>query len=322
MNPYLLGTLAFLGAALTVAWLYSLALDLFLRDRTRLSRRLEDEFTPRSGTAARKTAPLFKNLEKLSREIAAEHPEDSGWQDRWRESIEQAGLRFSLIQLAAMCVAASLLLGVLGWLLGRSWMLAGALGVAGAAAPVLYVRYRRRRRLEQILAQLPDAFDLVARMIRAGQTSAQAFQGVADSFDPPIAEEFAYCYEQQNLGLAPEAALRNMARRVDLVEMKIFILAVLVQRQTGGNLAELIDNLASLVRERYRIRGKIRVLTAEGRMEAAVLLALPPVVFLLIFALNRSYADVLLEYPNVLWGMAAFMLVGVLWIRRILNFDF
>src|SRR5262249_45725007 len=171
-------------------------------------------------------------------------------------------------------------------------------------------------------AHLPDAFELTGRFTREGQTIAQAFQGVAEEFEPPLASEFACCYEQQNLGLSPEVALRDLARRIGLIEVKIFVLAVLVQRQTGGNLAELIDNLANIVRERFRIRGKIRVLTAEGRIQAAGLLAMPPVVMGLILLFNRGYGMLLFEHPNVLWGMAGLMLIGMMWIRRIINFDF
>src|SRR5439155_11050220 len=128
----------------------------------------------------------------------------------------------------------------------------------------------------------------------------QAMQAVADEFDPPVAAEFAYCYEQQNLGLSPEISLRDLARRTGLLEIKIFVLALLIQQQAGGNLAELLDNLATIIRERFKIRGKIKTLTAEGRVQAAVLLALPPGMFLLILILNRSYGQVLIDHPGLL----------------------
>ena len=128
----------------------------------------------------------------------------------------------------------------------------------------------------------------MARVIRAGQTMSQALLAVADEFPPPIAGEFSYCYEQQNLGLSPETAFRDLARRTGLLEIKIFVLALLVQQQTGGNLAELLDKLSAIIRERYRIRGQIKTLTAEGRMQAMVLLALPPGMFLLMLVMNRD----------------------------------
>jgi tight adherence protein B len=313
--------LTFLAAALAVAGVYSIAMDLFLRDRTRVSQRLDDEFQTRQMGHTRKS-PIFKNLDKLAPDPPVAEAVRWSQRKRFQHLVEQSGLSLTPGRLLAVCAGSGLLFGGAGGFVGRSWLIGLAIGLVGAAVPVWFVKFKRNQRLEKLLSQLPDAFDLIGRLVRAGQTTSQAFQGVADEFQPPIAAEFAYCYEQQNLGLAPELALRDMARRIDLVEIKIFIQAVLVQRQTGGNLAELIENLATIVRERFRIRGKIRVMTAEGRMESAVLLALPPVVFMLILFLNRDYGQVLLDHPKVLWGMAGFMLVGVLWIRKIINFDF
>ena len=111
--------------------------------------------------------------------------------------------------------------------------------------PLFYVQFKRKARLEKLRSQLPDAFDLMGRVIRAGQTMSQALLAVADEFAQPIAGEFAYCYEQQNLGLPPETAFRDLSRRTGLIEIKIFVLALLVQQQTGGNLAELLDKLSA-----------------------------------------------------------------------------
>src|SRR5262249_6690744 len=158
--------------------------------------------------------------------------------------------------------------------------------------------------------QLPDAFDLMARMIRAGQTMSQALHAVGNEFDQPIAGEFAYCYEQQNLGLSSEMALRDLARRTGLLEIKIFVLALVVQQQSGGNLAELLDNLAGIIRHRFHIKGKINALTAEGRFQAVILLALPPLLLGVIFMLNRTYAQGLLNHPQLLAGMVLSELLG------------
>jgi tight adherence protein B len=186
----------------------------------------------------------------------------------------------------------------------------------------VYVRVKQKARLDKLQAQLPDAFDLMARVIRAGQTMSQALQAVADEFEQPIAGEFVYCYEQQNMGLSPELALRDLARRTGLLEVKIFVLAVLVQQQTGGNLAEMLERLAAIVRDRFRMRAKIQALTAEGRMQAVVLLAMVPALFLLLLILNRSYAQVLLDRPELLIATGVAEAVGAIWIRKIVNFDF
>jgi tight adherence protein B len=212
--------------------------------------------------------------------------------------------------------------GVLGGLLRQSLLVGAVAGVAGAAAPLVYVHFKRKARLAKMMSQLPDAFDLMARVIRAGQTMSQAMQAVAEEFAPPLAAEFAYCYEQQNLGLAPEVALRDLARRTGLLEIKIFVLALLVQQETGGNLAELLEKLAMVIRSRARLRGRINALTAEGRLQGLVLLAMPPVMFAIILFLNPSYGGVLIDQPWILVGAGLSEAIGALWIRKIVNFDF
>jgi tight adherence protein B len=186
----------------------------------------------------------------------------------------------------------------------------------------LIVDFRRKARQHKLRTQLPDAFDLMSRVVRAGQTMSQALLAVSDEFAPPVAAEFAYCYEQQNLGLSPELTLRDLARRNGLLEIKIFVMAMLVQQQTGGNLAELLDKLSAVVRDRFRIQGAIKALTAEGRMQAVVLLILPLALFLMMLFTNPDYAQVLLDNPQLIAGTLVCEAVGAVWIRKIVNFDF
>jgi tight adherence protein B len=218
--------------------------------------------------------------------------------------------------------SAGLSVAVLVGLIRQSVVAAAIGALVGAGVPLLYVVRKRKARLNKLMTQLPEAFDLMARVIRAGQTTSQAMQTVANEFDSPIADEFAYCYEQQNLGLSPELALRDLVRRTGLLEVKIFVLALLVQQQTGGNLAELLDKLAWLVRERFRIQGKIRSLTAEGRLQAVILLVLPLALLLFLMVVNRAYAQVLFDYPGLLIGMFISEALGALWIRKIVHFDY
>jgi tight adherence protein B len=212
-----------------------------------------------------------------------------------------------------------------GALLGfaRQSIAAGVLGtLIGAALPLLYVQLKRNSRLERLRSQLPDAFDLMGRVIRAGQTTSQALLAIADEFPLPIAGEFAYCYEQQNLGLPAESAFRDLSRRCGVLEIKIFVLALLVQQQTGGNLAELLDKLAAVIRERFKTRGHIKALTAEGRLQGLVLLILPPALFAILMVLNPEYASVLLEHPGLILTTLISEAIGAVWIRSIVNFDF
>jgi tight adherence protein B len=187
---------------------------------------------------------------------------------------------------------------------------------------LLYVLRVRQRRLAKLLAQVPDTFELMSRVVRSGQTISQAMQLVAHECAPPISMEFYHCYEQMNLGLSADAALRDLARRTGLLELKIFAVAVLVQQQTGGNLSELFDKMGAVVRERFRIQGKISSLTAQGRMQAVILLSLPVAMFVLLTIIQPSYELVLLKYPWLIASALGLMALGALFISRIIHFDF
>jgi tight adherence protein B len=192
----------------------------------------------------------------------------------------------------------------------------------GAVLPFVYVYRKWRARQERIVQQLPDAFDLMSRIIRAGQTMWQAIQAVADEFDQPLGGEFTYCYEQQNLGISPDVALRDLARRTGILEVKIFVLAMLVQQQSGGNLAEVLDNMATVLRSRFHVRRKISALTAEGRLQAIILLVLPVLLLFIMMLASVRYEEAISQYPNLIVAMGVSEAIGAWWIRKIVNFDF
>jgi len=219
-----------------------------------------------------------------------------------------------------MALTAGFVLAAVGAVLRHPWIGITSVPV-GVAAPLIYVQMKRLTRMKKLLEQLPDAFDLMSRVLRAGHSIPQSLYAVADEFEPPIAAEFAYCCEQQNLGLFPEVTLRDMAQRTGLLEIKIFVMALVVQRETGGNLADLLERMAGFVRNRLRIQSTIQTLTAEARMQATVLLVLPPLMFVVLFAIKRSYAEVLLSQPKMLVATIISMVVGALWIKKIVNID-
>jgi len=319
VNPLMLMLLTFLAVVLAVIGVYSILSDLYLRDRTRFSRRIDDEYRKRLREQARGSA-LFKDLGALTAE-SAEGEDQPSLRRRIQALVEQSGLPLTPQRLLAFMIGGGAVLGAVAFLLQGA--LAGAIGVLlGAALPWMYVSLKRKWRLDKLLSQLPDTFELMGRVIRAGQTVPQAMQAVADEFDAPVSAEISYCYEQQNLGLPTEVAYRDLCRRTGLLEMKIFVLAMLIQQQSGGNLAELLDNLAHVVRERFRVRGKVKTLTAEGRIQAVVLLAMPPVMLAIIMLLNPLYGQVLLNHPNLVIAMFVSEGLGALWIRKIINFDF
>ena len=318
MHPALLPLLTFLAVVMGVIGVVSLMSDMFKRDRARVQDRLDVEFRNKTRERAKRSLN-FKD------EILKAEGGQVLWL-RWRDSLQalldQSGLEMTLKQLLSYSGGWGAVVGLVAGLVRHSFLVALVGTALGSAIPVMYVKFKRNSRQEALRKQLSDAFDLMARILRAGQSMTQAMQGVASEFAKPIAEEFAYCSEQQNLGLSPEISMRDLARRTGLVEMNIFVVAVLVQRQVGGNLSEILEKLATVVRERYKIRGTIQTLTAEGRMQAGVLMALPPLLFMMMLLVNREYAQELLAHPALLWMIATGMLIGGLWIRKIVNFDF
>jgi tight adherence protein B len=298
--------------------------DLFQRDRDETLRRLNEELNEQQRERARESAKSSKKdpLKEVIEEAARAAKQSKGLLQRLEEITLQSGLRITTGKVLTIAFA----FGVVGTLIAipivRNLGVAGAVGGAVGVIPLLYVNSARRKRLDLLRAQLPDALELMSRILRAGQSVTQGIQAVSEEFKPPISIEFGYCYEQQNLGLEPEVALHELAQRTGLMEVKIFVLAVLVHRQTGGNLTALLDNIANVVRQRFKMRREIKSLTAEGRLQAAVLLALPILVWFGLYFVTRDYALSLLEHPSLLIIMLSVMLCGAVWIRQIVNFDF
>ena len=321
MTPGLLSILTFGAVVMAIGGAYSILSDLYLRDRSRVFQRVDDEFRSRQRERAKKSL-MLKDLRDVLAETGDLDDQTPNLRHRFEAMVEQSGLDLTPERLQATALLLGLGMGAASGLLRQSVVI-GVLGaLIGAALPLFYVQFKRKSRLEKLRTQLPDAFDLMGRVIRAGQTMSQALLAVADEFPLPIAGEFSYCYEQQNLGLPAETAFRDLSRRNGLIELKIFVMALLVQQQTGGNLAELLDKLSDVIRDRFRIRGQISALTAEGRLQGVVLLALPPAMFVIMMFMNREYASVLLHHPSLVVATLVSEVIGGLWIRQIVNFDF
>lgn len=301
---------------------YSLVNDL-LSDRVRARQRVSQEFglglTPSEGPAK---SALFRDLDQISPDVLAGDVTRPGWRNRTEAMLEQSGLYVSFQQLILFGVFCAILCGILVGVVRGSVLVGLAAGMVGFFLPVVYVRSRWSAKMYKLRTQLPDAFELMSRVVRAGQTMPQAIQAVSQEFEPPLKDEFARCYEQQNLGLSFEATMRQLAQRTGLLEIKILVMALLIQQETGGNLAQVLDNLADVVRSRLQVREKVKVLTAEGRMQAIVLISLPFAALLIMYVFNRDYAMILLNSPNLLSGMLVSMCLGALWIRKIITIDF
>jgi tight adherence protein B len=321
MNANLLPFLTFGAVAAAVAGAYSVISDVYLRDRARVNDRIQDEFRQRQRERASKTL-VFKDLNQRANDAARDQEAAPDLKTRLRSMVEQSGLNLTVQKLLTLSVVVGLVFGLVGGLLRQSVLVAAITTLIGAAIPLAYVEFKRKARLEKLLSQLPDTFDLMSRVIRAGQTLPQALLAVSDEFSQPIAGELYYCYEQQNFGLPPDVVMADLARRTGLLEIKIFVTAVIVQQQTGGSLAEMLDKLSQIIRLRYRTRGQIQSLTAEGRMQAVVLLGLPIVMFFGFLILLPEYEGRLLEHPSLIMATLGFEFLGALWIRKIVNFDF
>jgi tight adherence protein B len=196
------------------------------------------------------------------------------------------------------------------------------MGLMLAALPLGWLLLRRRRRLRQFAKQLPEALELVSRALRAGHSLASGFSLISEEMRDPIAKEFHRVFEEQNLGIPLETALDNLTERIPNLDLRFFATAVILQRQTGGDLAEILDKIGYLIRERFKIWGQVQALTGEGRLSGIVLLALPPVLFLAVYRLNPEYVTPLFTDPmgrKMLAGGIILQLIGAIVIKKIIN---
>ncbi|HZN34946.1 MAG TPA: type II secretion system F family protein [Pirellulaceae bacterium] len=229
---------------------------------------------------------------------------------------QMSPLKFIVISLA-MGFGTAVLLPIL-----RAPVAVAPLGLMVGSIPFVLLFFKRKRRLAAFGKQLPEALELIGRALRAGHSLASGFKLVADEMGAPIATEFERCYEAQNLGVPLEDAIEEMTNRVPNLDLRFFATAVILQRQTGGDLAEILDKIGRLVRERFVIWGQIQSLTGEGRLSGIVLLALPPCLFVVMWYLNPGYSMTLFTDPmghQMLAGAIVLQVLGALIIRKIVN---
>lgn len=209
-----------------------------------------------------------------------------------------------------------------GSLVTRNYVISIIMGALLGGIPLFYVRFRKRRRMKKFQGQLPDALELIARALRAGHAFSSGMKLVADEFDDPLGPEFGETLDEINYGISVSDALKNLSRRVDCPDLKYFVVSVILQRETGGNLAEIIDSIAYLIRERFKLQGRIRVLSAEGKLSGIILLILPFFIVVALRFLNPDYMTTLVTDPigRVMASMGAFlMIMGVLVMKRMIN---
>lgn len=313
MNPSLVVTLAFVCTALLVGGVALVLHDAFFGYRAALSERLNEL----SGSTKQSASTTLFDLKQLAA-LSGSH--ENAW-SRLSNLVEQARLGIGLKTLLLVSAGAGALLAVGAYRLTSQWWISPIGFVFGAVAPFVYVHARHTAHIRQISQQLPDVFDVMARAVRAGQTVSATFRLVADEFTPPVSDEFRHCYEQQNLGISFEAAVRELPRKLPVMELRILAVALLVQARSGGNLIELLHNLAKMARKRIRMQQRMKALTGEARMQAVILIVLPIVALGAVLLLSPDYAAALLERPWLLAVTAVSELMGAFWIRQIVQFD-
>ena len=245
--------------------------------------------------------------------------------ERLRSTIHDSGLNITAGTVVLASVFLGLCAGAGAWQFSsRFWI--GALAAALAAwLPLAYLRYRGGKRIAQFEEQFPEAIDLMARALRAGHALTTALQMVADEVPDPVGGEFRQLFDEQNYGRSFPDALRAFAARVKVLDARFFATAVLTQRETGGNLSEIFDNLANVIRERFKVKRQVRVISAHGRITGLVLGLLPVAVAGALMVVSPTHLRLLIDDPlglDMLGAGVTLQIIGVLAIRRIVNVEY
>lgn len=239
-------------------------------------------------------------------------------------TLRQASLHWSLGTFLLISAGAAFGLAMFG-LITTGFFAIGLMGAAlGVVLPLVYVRRKRDQRLRAFEEALPDALDLLARAVRAGHPIGSGIKIVADEAGEPVASEFLRTFEEQRFGLPFEDTMMALSVRVPLIDLRMLVTAILIQREVGGNLAEVLDNLGDVIRQRFTVHRQLRVHTAQGRMSGYVLAVLPIAVGSIIYMVNPAYISLLFTNPlgrMMLFTAIAMQLIGFIWIRRIINIE-
>jgi tight adherence protein B len=313
-----IGIAAFVGVAALIGGVAMLVFD-------RPSAKIEDRLQLLTGLSSPGSKDLAKQASLLLEPLDAKPSLLETIANRFGDVdllFQQADVQLDLTRMAIICAVLAGAGVAAGLILGMHPAIVPLLGVFPAVVPVLWLLWRRKRRLKTFGVQLPEALDMLARALRAGQSLGAGFNMVAGEMGAPLGKEFGRVFEEQNLGVNIEDSLKSLSERVPNLDLKFFATAVILQRQTGGDLAEILDKISRLIRERFQVWGQIQALTGEGRLSGVVLLALPIVLFVAMLRLNHDYVMVLFNDPmgkKLLIGAIILQVFGALVIRKIVD---
>jgi len=236
--------------------------------------------------------------------------------------LSQADLDIRAGNMLLLCGGSGIVFAVIAFSVGGA-IIFGWLGLLlGAFLPYSYASYRRSKRFQKFEELFPEAIDTLARAVRAGHAFTTALELIANEVAEPIASEFRKLFEEQKFGLPVRDALINLTQRVPLVDVKFFVTAVMLQRETGGKLAEILDNLSYVIRERFKIMRQVRVHTAQGRLTMVLLMSLPPVIVMVMLVMSPNFIRPLFTDPlghTLVVAGIALQTVGYFWIRKVIR---
>lgn len=238
--------------------------------------------------------------------------------------IEHAGVSWSPNTFVLLTFGGAVALGLAARVMWGGLLTSLVAAVVGAWLPLGYLKLKKRRRLSRFEEAFPEAIDMLGRAIRAGHPMSAGIQMVGQEMGEPVGSEFRTLFEEHRFGVPFADVMMGLVDRIDLVDVRIFSTAILVQREVGGNLAEILDNISDMIRARFKIRRKLRTYTAQGRMSGIVVGIMPFVVGLAFHAINPEYVRVLFEHPlgRIMLAFAiTLQIIGYLWIRKIVNIE-
>jgi tight adherence protein B len=325
MSEFLFFLLPAAGAMLLFYGIFQAVVDARGREKNKIISRLQERSGGGGGAASRdkkiresllrhseqtQDNPIFALVAKLS--IV---PKIQGMLDQ--ANVDMAASKFLSYLMGASEASMPVIMVV-----GLGPLVAAAAAACILILPLIWLKWTRSRRMFKLINQLPDVFEMMGQSLRAGHSLAGAIHLIAEQLPDPAGTEFARVFHEQNLGLRVEDSLLNLATRCDQMDIRFFVTAVLIQRQTGGDLAEVLDNISGIIRGRIELFGQVKGLTAEGRMSGWVLLSLPVVVFFVSLYMNPKYTMTLIDEPRgrmMLCVAGMMQLMGMAMIKKIVS---
>jgi tight adherence protein B len=286
-------------------------------EKRKLKQRLSSEGTTSSGQSPQQLSIVVQQQQggSLSTQLV-----QFALFEGLREKLEQASPGLSLGRFVTICLGVGVGLFVIGIFVTESLLISAIAGVVGSYVPIMMLNSKRSRRQRLLADQLPESLDFLSRVLRAGHSLSTGLQMMGQELPMPLSGEFRQAYDEHSLGLSLEESLKNMTKRIESTDFAFFITAVLIQRQTGGDLSEVLTNISGMIRQRIRLQSSVKAKTAEGRFTGYILSAFPGIMFCIAYSLNPNYAGVLLrttaglELLGTAFGM---QLLGLFFIQKI-----